>query len=176
MSNVNTVPPNVPEFGELIAKCGPKQGGRGHYLVYGIGCLVFSIACFIAPATFLPPKPGDEQMLWGIAIAAGAFMALIGLFMIVAPTLEKPQIIFMYETGFVNRVGTRDQKVAFSDVQQVRFFEWYEHRFADQEFNVRITLKNKREILFSSSLVGNSDAVMQQLRNNVENTLDIPFS
>ena len=47
------------ELGRLIAQCGPQQDGQLHYVLIGVALIVFAGACFVAPSTFLKPKPGD---------------------------------------------------------------------------------------------------------------------
>jgi hypothetical protein len=91
------LPPSIPQFGNLIAQCGPGKTIQGQF--FGIGTAVFAVLCFIAPMTFLTPKPGDEKVLWMVCSGAGVFFALLSTFLLALPYMEKPQVSSLSSTG-----------------------------------------------------------------------------
>jgi hypothetical protein len=178
MSNSDeiTIAPHAPEFGKLIGQCGPAQRGRAHYLYIGVGCVIMAVLSFIAPYTFLIPKPGDESAIQIASVVAGCFFACLAGVLVLLPMFEKPQVIFMYEKGIIERKGTSDRKIPLSSISAVKLFEWYEHRYAEQEYRVVVTIRQERELRFSSSLAGNSEIVIEHLTQNVANVDVVPFS
>ena len=173
--NIQTVPA-APELGNFIGQCGPKESGRFHYYVIGFGCLILAIASFIAPYTFLPPqKPDHESGLKIItALAVLFFLGLSGL-LILLPVFTKPQVVFLFENGLIDRKGDVDRKISLADVTKMRIFEWYEHRFADRELNIRLEIADQKDMLFGSALQGDAEKIIAYLKTKIKDQVFKPF-
>lgn len=171
----NASPPEMPDFGAFITRCGPRQDGLTNYVVFGIGMLLFAILCFMAPSTFLVPKPGDESMIRTVSWITGGLSVLFGLGMLWKPLFGQNQVIFLYERGLVERVGAVSYRIAIDAIEQLRVQEWYDHRFAPRTFNVRAKVKDQRELSFSSALRGESERIIAYLAERVRQTEMVPF-
>jgi hypothetical protein len=163
-------------LGRLIAECGPKKAGQTHYIVCGLAMLVFAGVCFVAPSTFLIPKPGDEKMIGMVSLFATALSGLFGIIMIGGPLVGRSQKILLYEGGLLEQVGSSARHIAIEQIQHLRLQEWYEHRFAPPTFNVRATVTGQKDLLFSSALRGDAETIIAYLAERVASVEQVPFS
>jgi hypothetical protein len=163
------------ELGRLIGRCGPEQDGQLHYVVMGVILLVFAGLCFIAPWTFMKPKPGDEQMIQIVSLLATAVCALFGVVLTFGPLMARAQTILLFEGGLLEHVGSKSRLIQVEEIQHLRLQEFYEHRFAPRTFNLQARVPGQRDLKFSSSLRGDGEKIVAYLADHVANVEMVPF-
>jgi hypothetical protein len=168
-------PVQSPDFGALIAQCGPQADGQTNYLICGIVLLILGVLAVIGPYTFFIPKPGDEAGVKGFLWLFGGMSLVGGAFLLWSSTFGQNQTIFLYERALVERVGSTCYAIALDEIEQLRIQEWYDHRFAPRTFNVRAKVRGRRELKFNSALRGDSERIIAYLAERVTNTEMVPF-
>jgi len=163
------------ELGRLIGRCGPEQDGQLHYVVMGVILLVFAGLCFIAPWTFMKPKPGDEQMIQIVSLLATAVCALFGVVLTFGPLMARAQTILLFEGGLLEHIGSKSRLIQVEEIQHLRLQEFYEHRFAPRTFNLQARVPGQRDLKFSSSLRGDGEKIIAYLADHVANVEMVPF-
>jgi hypothetical protein len=173
--STSAAPPELADFGAFIAQCGPLQAGLTNYLIFGAAMLVFAVLCFLAPSTFLVPKPADAAWVSGCCWVFGGISLLFGLGMMWHPLFGQNKTILLYERGLIERVGGTSFAISLDEIEVLRVQEWYDHRFAPRTFNVRAKIRGNRELSFSSALRGESDRIIAYLADHVARTEMVPF-
>ncbi|MEL6107636.1 MAG: hypothetical protein AAFU85_16480 [Planctomycetota bacterium] len=172
--------PNVqvaPEtnLGALSAQCGPaaKQKDTPYF---SIGTLVMAVLSFIAPFTFLTPKPGDETAIITFSMCFGVFFLLLFAVITLVALLEKPAVIFAYEKGVVIRSGDDDRQLGFTDIKEARVNQWFENRFAPEQFNISLVGNDGKTLRICVDSNDDSVTIIDIIKESVESFEYHPFS
>jgi hypothetical protein len=177
VQSINRSKTQMPDFGDFIAQCGPREDGQTHYIVCGAGMIVLGIlACFF-PIPFPLPKGADisDATFQTICCVIGGVFGLMGLGMLWKPLFGQSQMILLYERGLIERVGSTNYAIPLDEIEQLRVQEFYEHRFAPRTFLVRAKVRGAKELSFSSALRGDSNRIIAYLAEQIPQTELVPF-
>lgn len=166
--------PREPGSGVLLGTCGPKKSGNMLSYLFGGIEIVVGAFCFGFLEFFA--KPGHEEAARVAGYWCGGLLLLKGFALVAMEMLRPPQKLTMYDDRLVEEKGDNERTIPVDEISKMHIQEFFEHRFADQIFNVTLTIRDGEKLKFSTDLGGDAELIVDFLSQVVPDVSYREFS